>query len=230
MVFGIDSSRRARSILRGSKLFDEHTARHIPDMDRHFFACHQWDEVPAAALDLGGGLFETGRCYYWRKLPELPQDPAETTAAILAALPSSDPAGVEAWAAWLHATRGPAMDWRDRFYVEQRGGGWLSSIGQGLDLAGPSRVHVASCAELLADLLAIPAHVRRIGAHHDHLIARMAPALTRFPVNPPDSLRRRFAGRLGREVNLYGTHGGARRYVAGRLRNLSDRRAARSLV
>jgi len=212
------------------ELFDRHTARHCIDIDREFFARRQLDPVTAAALDLGGGVFEAGRCYYHGGLPEdLPDTPADTAAAVQAILPTGRPAALESWARWLHETQRADLDWRDRLYLEQRVAGWLSAVSLGLDLAGVERVHVASCGAYLAETLALPVDVRRLGYHHDHLIGRLAPELARFPFNPPASLRERIARRTRHELAELRAAGGVGRYASGRVRRIRTRRAARRL-
>ncbi len=212
------------------RVFDRHTARHTVDIDREFFALHQLDAVAGAAADLGGGVFETGRCYYHGGLPaELPGTPAETAAAIQAMLPTERTAELERWTRWIHETPTPGVDWRDRLYIEQRVTGWLSTVSLGLDLAGVERVHLASCEAYLAETLALPVAVRRLGFHHDHLVERLAPPLARFPFNPPGSLRERVARRTQHELAELRAAGGLGGYATGRVRRIRSRRAARRL-
>jgi len=196
------------------ELFDRHSAGRCVDVDRSYFARGQLDRVPAGAIELGGGVFEAGRCYYHAKLPESPgADPAATARAVLAALPSVCPDGVRRWAEWLHATPDEPLDWRDRFYIEQRSAGWLAAIGQARDLSASTKVHVASCAAYLAETLALPIDVRRAGHHHGALVRRLAPELAAFPFNPPPSLAARLQRRVRREAALLREHGGAATYL-----------------
>jgi hypothetical protein len=212
------------------RVFDQHTARHTVDIDREFFALHQLDPVAGAAVDLGGGVFEAGRCYYHGGLPaELPATPGETAALVQAVLPTRRAEALAAWTEWIHETPSPGLDWRDRLYLEQRVTGWLSAVSLGLDLAGVERVHLASCGAYLAETLALPPDVRRLGYHHDHLVERLAPALARFPFNPPGSLRERIAGRTRHELAELRDAGGVGRYARGRVRRIRSRRAARQL-
>ena len=209
------------------RLFDRHTGMATVDMDRRFFATGQWDEIDEESLDLGGGVFEVGRCYYYGKLPiDRGGTSSEIAQTVLTNLPSPCPAGVSAWGEWLATTPLQIMDWRDRFYLEQRAGCWLSSIGQGLDLVRPTRVHAASCAHLIAALLSIPEHIRRLGLHHDHLIRRMEPALAKYPFNPPGSRTERVRERLTRELGLIRAAPDPYAYALNRMRKLQDRRSA----
>jgi hypothetical protein len=213
------------------QIFDAHTAGLVVDIDRTFFARGQWSEVDGGAVDLGGGVFELARCYYHMKLPPLEELSAGTVAAAIGEhLATSHPEGVEQWAEWLVETPDTDLDWRDRFYLEQRSGGWLSSIGQALDLVGPARVHVASCGALIEAALGIPEVVRRTGAHHEHLIRRLAPELARFPINPPASAGERIRGRARREWQLFRREERVATYVTTRARQLAERRSVRRLA
>lgn len=212
-------------------IFDAHTAGLVVDIDRSFFARHQWSEVGGSSIDLGGGVFELARCYYHLKLPPLSE---VTVAAVAAAIDenvaTSYPEGVAEWAEWLVETADADLDWRDRFYLEQRAGGWLGSIGQALDLVEPARVHLASCAALIEAALGMPDAVRRTGAHHEHLIRRLAPELARFPINPPASAGERIRSRARREWELFRREDRAGSYVAARARQLAERRSVRRLA
>jgi hypothetical protein len=90
------------------------------------------------------------------------------------------------------------MDWRDRFYLEQRLAGWASSNAQGIDSTGRELVHLASCQALISDLLAIPRELRCRGQHQRDLVAAMAPELARFPTTPPQGPRPAARAELGR--------------------------------
>jgi hypothetical protein len=176
-------------------LWDAHTAGHAVDADRALFATGQLDAVAGAAFDLGD-FYEVGRGYYDHVLP------AEGPIAdvLLRELPTPWPEYVREWAEWVGATPVAGLDWRDRFYLEQRLGGWLAAIDQGLDLAGVNKIHLASCTAFIAEGLSLPYAMRRAGVPHDELIRRMAPALSTFPVNPPGPPLERARHRVRREL------------------------------
>ncbi len=214
--------RRAPADPQRLELWDRHTARHAVDEDRQCFATGQYDEVAHAAFDLGD-FYEVGRGYYDHVLPTGPPASARAMAAILLReLPSPNPAAIEAWAEWVQATPVPGLDWRDRFYLEQRLGGWLAAIDQGLDLVGVNKVHLAGCAAFIAETLSLPFAMRRRGVPHDELIRRMAPALAAFPVNPPGPPLERLRRRARRELTEFRTRPGPG-YVVRRARRLMTR-------
>jgi hypothetical protein len=196
------------------KLWDDHTAGMAVDADREVFAAGQLDEIAEFDFDLGD-FYEVGRGYYDHVLPA----EGDIAATILRELPSPRAGDVREWVAWIQA-HPAALDWRDRLYLEQRLGGWLAAIDQGLDLAGVSKVHLASCTSFIADGLSLPRAMRRAGVPHDELIRRMAPRLAEFPVNPPGPLSERIRHRVSRELMEMRT---GPRYVQRRVRRLRTR-------
>jgi hypothetical protein len=172
-------------------LFDAHTARHCVDIDRRFFSHGQWDALGTGSLILRGGVFEIGRCYYHSKFPGSVDDLFEAIAQrfhVREFHPSSFAhlAGIAEWVDWIERTPCLSIDWRDRLYLEQRIGGWVSSVEQALDLTGSERVYVANSHAYMAAVLGLPEETRRRAAHHMELIRRLAPELLELPFNPGD--------------------------------------------
>lgn len=176
--------------------FDEHTAGGFTGGPQLQYSTGGWERVEASAVALEGGCFEVARGYYYDRLPREHGGPEAAADAILERFPSARPEGVRAWTRWALEADGegsadPAseapdrlLDWRDRFYLEQRVGGWLSAGLQGFDLSGRRQVHIANERGLLGDLLAVPQPLRRQGMHEAALVERLAPELASFPVNP----------------------------------------------
>jgi hypothetical protein len=119
------------------RLWEEHTCRHFA-FDRDIPYHLQWRHLPADAVILGGNLFETARCYHHLKRPDAPA----------------------VYRAWTEA-RPSEIDWRDRPYLEQRIGSWLSSHQQGLDMTGRTLIQPANDAMLLALMLSFPEKPKR---------------------------------------------------------------------
>jgi hypothetical protein len=187
-----------------ARAFDFHTAGHTVDIDREYLARGQWDQIPADALILRGGVFEVGRAYYYRKLPfDEFGDPDEAYTRIAGAFrfdsvhadSTSHAEGLRDWISWCLQEPEPLMDWRDRFYLEQRVAGWLAPIEQALDLTLPERVHLANATATISALAALPLEARRRTQHHVDLIRRSAPQLLRYGFNPPDSARQAVIGK-----------------------------------
>jgi hypothetical protein len=178
--------------------YDEHTAGETAGVDRAYFARGQWDFARPGDCLLRGGCFEVGRCYYYRRFPTPngpTPPPAETIAQGLHEPPGSPAvAGLAEWTAAVEQNPVPRLDWRDRMYLEQRLGGWLSAVEQSLDLTVPEQIHIANAAATYALLLSLPEDIRASSQHHRDLIARLAPPLAEFPFNPPEEA----FGRLSR--------------------------------
>jgi hypothetical protein len=185
----------AESSIRGSA-YDAHGADSTAGIDRSYYTKGQWDFGQAGDYVLRGGGFETGRAYYYAKLPAL-SSPSLTGSSIAAAFNErSDSPAAGDLDAWLRAVQTAPireLDWRDRFYLEQRLSGWLSAIEQELDITGRERFYVVNADDTYRLLLALPEAVRREGQHHIDLIERLAPELLAFPFNPTDES---FGGRL----------------------------------
>jgi hypothetical protein len=180
------------------RAYDEHSGGETAGVDRGYFARGQWDFAREGDIVLRGGCFEVGRCYYYRRLPAPtgPRPPdAVTIAQGLREAPGTPAA--HALAEWIAAAEQipvPGLDWRDRFYLEQRLAGWLSALEQSLDITVAERVHVANAGATYAVLLGLPENVRASGQHQRDLVARLAPPLAEFPFNPPEEA----FGRLSR--------------------------------
>lgn len=183
------------------RLYDEHTSGHCVDADRDFVARGQWDWCGPGDVVLRGGAFEIGRCGFYHELGDGPF----SAATILAEYPTHDRgslAAIDEWLAWC-ARHPEPMDWRDRFYWEQRVAGWLGAVEQSLDLLPGTRAHVANSHRFFELALSLPVEVRFSGRHHEDLIARMAPELARFPYNPHDPWPVRYGRKVARRVRKW---------------------------
>jgi hypothetical protein len=185
-----------------AELYDAHTGGHAVDANREFFARGQWAWVRAGDLVLGGGCFEVGRCFYWRRFPN---------GFGGGTLPSADEiadgfhedsrgplvAGLKEWVEWACQTPHSDLDWRDLFYWEQRIAGWLSAIEQALDLMDSDRFYPVNSSHTFATLLRLPVEKRLVSRHHIDLIERMAPELLQLPFNRPTRSCKRSLQRIG---------------------------------
>jgi hypothetical protein len=174
------------------RLHRAHTAGQTIETGQRFMARGQFVGRRARDLVLGGGGFETARGFYWSRLaPELPRSGRELAASFGTQAPHAVE-GFQEWLGWIQQ-HPEELDWRDRFYWEQRMGGWLAASEQAMDLVPGDRLLGANTRELLSLLLALPVEMRIGGQHQKELIGRLAPELLRFPINSPDSrLRRRW--------------------------------------
>jgi hypothetical protein len=205
---------------RRQEMFDVHTARHCVEGDRRFFAHKQWEAIPGSAVILRGAVFPLTRCLGHGGFP------GPVVSDLLQAIterfhfrefhPGSYPhlAGVAEWVDWAARTPFPGLDWRDRFFLEQRTGGLASSVEQALDLTAYERIYIANCHSYLARALMLSPDIRCSSRHHVDLIRRMAPELLSFPFNPPDDAMVTFLYRLRDEWRELEARPRKRRYAA----------------
>lgn len=175
------------------RIYDEHTGGHCVDRDREFVAKGEWDWTTSSDVILRGGCFEMGRCFYYDKL-----DRTWSVDHIVKAFREHDPTVRDALGQWIEwcTTHPELMDFRDRFYWEQRLGAWLSALEQSLDLLPSSRALIANSHRYYELVMELPEPVRRESQHHVDLVKRLAPHLQQFPYNPRDPLLHRVRRKL----------------------------------
>lgn len=143
-----------------------------------------------------GNCFEIGRRYFWHKLSRAGLAEAEPTAdRVLEAFRGRlkwHPEPVEAWRSalrtWIDSLAEDeplAMEWRDRFYLEQCLASWNSNMDSANDFLDSTGFSPANCLWIFHLLLRSDAAVRRHGALQQEAIRLMAPRLLDLPVNPP---------------------------------------------
>jgi hypothetical protein len=215
--YGHTFIRPARFSRRREELFDAHCARHCVEMDRRFFAHGQWEAIPPPAQILRGAVFWAYTMN--RKFP----DPvvSDLSQAISKRFgfdeyhrgSCSHFEGIGEWVDWVVRTPHAGLDWRDRLFLEQSNGGWVSSVEQALDLTAYERFYVANSHTYVSTTLALSEATRRSKRHHVDLIGRMAPEVLRFPFNPPDTSMLRISIRLRDEWHAAKAHSRKKRYA-----------------
>ena len=143
------------------------------------------DELSGVLVGVQGFELATGHDGR-RRLPAVPPDAGEL--ARLLGEPGRGPVsvGLAAWLDWAERTPQDGLDWRDRLQLEQRHAGLLAVKEQAYDMQDAERVPLLNGAAIHADLLAAPEADRRAGRLQAAIVASAAPALSEFPVNPPD--------------------------------------------
>lgn len=87
------------------------------------------------------------------------------------------------------------LDWRDRFYLEQRFGAWASTAQRTLGLLDGNFFYPANCLWIAYLLLQYTPRERRVGLAQRSAIELLAPSLSPVPFDPEPILtraRRRF--------------------------------------
>lgn len=143
---------------------------------------------PLTGSSTGGQCFAVGKAKM-RKLPETIEDPHAL--AKLIAFSSHEPSSSSAtqghrlWLEWAQLTPEPNLDWRDRYYIEQRVAGWQCAKEQLYDMYLLQRWPLINSGRLYSLMLSLPEPLRRSGSHQMDLVARLSPGLASFPTNPP---------------------------------------------
>ncbi len=170
-------------------LVAEHCAGHVSDGDADLFLSGVRDSLDGISFGGHGFAVSSG---FWklRLLPDCFDNPeigSQQLARLLGEpLHSTATAGIGQWLEWVHQHPHERLDWRDRFFIEQRQAGWLSSKEQMYDMGGFERFPILNAARTSALLLSLEEHQRLGSVVQVELIRRIAPELLRYPFNPPD--------------------------------------------
>lgn len=151
--------------------------------DMGFYARGQFEKLPKDALVIRSGLYEAGQTYGRSVAAE--KSFARDMQTYYKDL-SADSFQKNAFAGWLQTVEEnpiPFVDIRDRFYIEQRVGGWAAAIEQSLDMNDFVSIQIANCAELLSVLLSCNKNERKELALSYETIKILEPRLLSFPIN-----------------------------------------------
>ncbi len=168
------------------QLVIDHTAGHVSEGDALPFLQSVRDSLEG--ISVGGWCFEVGKAMWRKRFPDNIDDIEICTQQIARTygepLNSSAIAGICTWLEWVKQTPQEHMDWRDRFYIEQRLAGWQSSKEQLYDLSNIQRIPIINAARTYALMLSIPENRRLNAKYQLDLISRAAPQLAIYPCNP----------------------------------------------
>jgi hypothetical protein len=178
-----------------------HTNGNCVDRDRYYISHQYFNWCRKGDLILRSGGSEIGRCFYWRKFPEPHTSSILPSSEVILHGFEKDPhpslaQTIDEWVVWSKETGCDRLDWRDRLYLEQRLGCWLSAVEQLLDLIDADRFHSFNSHSYFSRVLQVPAAKRQLKQHHVDLIKRMAPALAKFPFNALNTGKSTFAHRI----------------------------------
>jgi hypothetical protein len=181
-------TRRRRRKLRTERLplVVAHSAGHVSEEDAQPLLHGTRDRLEGIAA--GGVAFGVGKALERGKLPPYVGDPAESAGGLAELLgeqaDSTGAAGLREWLEWVVRTPQDNLDWRDRFYIEQRLSGWQSSKEQVYDMVPLERFHPINSARCYALLLEIDESIRHARRHQRDLVEQLCPALAGYPWNP----------------------------------------------
>ncbi|MEM6611370.1 MAG: hypothetical protein AAF652_03780 [Cyanobacteria bacterium P01_C01_bin.72] len=168
------------------QLVRQHAGNNVSDGDAEPFVMGVRDKLKG--ISFGGHGFAIASGFHTlRQLPatftvdqgavqiaELFDEPADSSAV----------SGLQEWLSWIEQHPQPHLDWRDRFFLEQRQAGWLSSKEQVYDLTDLTRFPVLNASRTYSLLLSIPPAKRLGSLVQVALLERLAPQLCQYPFNP----------------------------------------------
>ncbi|WP_448563822.1 hypothetical protein [Thalassotalea ganghwensis] len=166
----------------------EHSAGQAADAGVLFYANGQYEPLVkkskvAKKIIIRGGVWEVGRKKYTTSGIN---ESLSCETDILANLAQSFPIikqsnlhkqSIEQWVSHTKNTYS-VLGFRDRFYLEQRISGWLSSLEQAADITDFERIHPANCQDIIELLSLAQRHPQ------PEIIARLKPELLETPFNP----------------------------------------------
>lgn len=183
----ISPSGHSREVLNA---WEHHSCHAVHDADNAFFPADQYGFVRSGDVLVRGGCFEVGRRFYDWALSGLgfPEACGQEIARRFEAAPDRIPA-LDRWLEWRRAND-CGLDLMDAFYLDQRVGGWLAAIEQGLDMLPAVSLHPASSMASFRALMTPPVGERLSGKLQVETIRALAPGLLKWPFNPqPLTLR-----------------------------------------
>ncbi|WP_156181434.1 hypothetical protein [Halomonas sp. PR-M31] len=139
---------------------------------------------------LHGAGFEVGRCYYWPKLSsEKPKDAHEILRPLNSAARSDDwYDAINCYIESLDEKLALDMDWRDRFYLDQRIGSFGAAHHFYSDYQGLKRLDIANSFWVMKLLLEYSPESRKTGTAQINVIRQVDPKLLSIPINPENKV------------------------------------------
>ena len=172
----------------------EHTAGAFLEWEHsHLYPGRAYRYLREGDAMIVAGCFELGRQYYAKYFGDLDFAAAGGAAIWQRRSGSPGPAGLtgflDAWRDWRGAHM-DGLDWVNAFYLDQRLGAWRASVEHGYDLMPMTALHPANSTPVLSALVTPEPADQAAGRLQRAVIARLAPALARFPLNPPTLVQR----------------------------------------
>jgi len=164
--------------------YNLHTSGHSVENDRNFATYQQFDQMYGNnTFLLRGNCFEISRRYYHKWFSN-----EVMTGEKISETVKGNGQQAESWNDWLdwfYKTPQVNMDWRERYFIEQRLAGWHASTEQALDMVNIERLVPANSFLFYNIHLALPEEIRKTKGPVVDLLKRLAPQVLQVPINPP---------------------------------------------
>ncbi len=152
--------------------------------DAEFYAYGQFEKFPTDSILIRSGLYEAGQTYS-RRLFDNSVESLRDGIINYYGLKENDPKRIafDRWIDYVKANPIDKIDLRDRLYIEQRAGGWVSAIEQSLDINDFTSIQIANSRELLSLLLSANDEERKTLSLSYETVRTLAPEALEFDVN-----------------------------------------------
>ncbi len=185
--FGVKHSFIKREPLNKEMLADYYNfcAGNSKGADASFYACNLFSHFSEDTIVIRSGLFEAGQTYA-RSYTTPDIDGFEKGITTYYSDLQINESQKSAFSEWLKNVKENPIDYidiRDRFYIEQRVGGWAAAIEQSLDINDFTSIQIANCAELLSVLLSCNDEERKALALSYETIKILEQKALSIPVN-----------------------------------------------
>ncbi len=175
--------RRKRPETKNWYLYAKHSTRHAVDREQEFILYQQFDALNGnETILLRGGGFEIASSKMRTNLPKEIISGDEICKIFKGN--SQQAQSLNKWIDWVKKTEHKNLDWRDRFYWEQRVTGWLSSVEQAHDLIDLERLVPSNSLLFYNIMISIPEEIRLKKQHQVDMIRYLSPRLAEVAFNP----------------------------------------------
>ncbi len=166
----------------------DYSANNTNGVDALFYACSQFSQLPKDSIIIRSGIFEAGQTY-GRSIAGGTKESFRVGMKKYYSSINTDENQSKAFDEWIeYVSKFPIdnIDIRDRFYIEQRVGGWVSAIEQSMDLNDFVSVQIANCAALVSILASATDEERQNLSLSYDTIGYLKPELLNYDINCRD--------------------------------------------
>jgi len=180
--------KRARFLKSLAEDYYHFTKNNSKGADADFYAHSQFARIPKDAVIIRSGIFEVAQSYARSIAGETKNAFCNGMKRYYSSI-TADFNQSRAFDEWIEYTdKFPIdnLDIRDRFYIEQRVGGWVAAIEQSMDLNDFTSIQIANCAALISILASATNDEReKLSLSYD-VIKILKPELLSYGINVRD--------------------------------------------
>ena len=175
--------RRKKPNVENWHKYKTHSTGHAIERDQDYMLYQQFNELEGdQTVLLRAGGFEIASSKMRTRLPKEIVDGSEVCRLFNGNEKQAQ--SLSKWVNWVRKTKQENIDWRDRYYWEQRVTGWLACTEQALDLVNIERLVPSNSLLFYNIMLNIPEEIRLKKKHQIDMIKLLSPELLKPAFNP----------------------------------------------